>query len=209
LINTRRLDRIIANGDLIDPTYNYNKVSEIILINFFLKILKLGLVILNICFFLGMIWMIIADTQMDLTVDKVYQKNDNDDRFMSFYKIEGQPADRLAIIGMYFAFTTLSTVGFGDYTPRSNFERCVGAFILISGVAMFSYLMGNFIDILGSYQDLNAEFDDGDTLTKFFGAMKHFNNDVSLDIDFRTRIEAHFDYKWNNDRNLAISHEAD
>ncbi|NQZ18997.1 MAG: hypothetical protein HRT44_07065, partial [Bdellovibrionales bacterium] len=29
---------------------------------------------------------------------------------------------------MYWAFTTLSTVGFGDYYPVSNYERFLGAF---------------------------------------------------------------------------------
>lgn len=48
----------------------------------------------------------------------------------------------------YYAFTTLSTVGFGDFHPRSNAERTVCAFILLIGVAIFSYVMGNFIEIL-------------------------------------------------------------
>jgi len=51
----------------------------------------------------------------------------------------------------YFAFTSLSTVGFGDYVPRSNLERAVGAFMLLSGVAIFSYIMGNFIQILNNF----------------------------------------------------------
>jgi len=48
----------------------------------------------------------------------------------------------------YFAFTSLSTVGFGDYAPISNLERAVGAFMLLSGVAIFSYIMGNFIEMI-------------------------------------------------------------
>jgi uncharacterized membrane protein len=70
----------------------------------------------------------------------------------------------------------LSTVGFGDYTPRSNVERSVGAFVLLTGVNIFSFLIGNFIGILESYQELDMEFDDGDTLAKFFGMMKHYND---------------------------------
>ena len=42
----------------------------------------------------------------------------------------------------------MSTVGFGDYHPRSNVERAVGAAILFIGVAVFSYIMGNFSEIL-------------------------------------------------------------
>jgi hypothetical protein len=93
-----------------------------------------------------------------------------------------------SVIGLYFGFTTLSTVGFGDYAPRSNVERLVGAFILLSGVAMFSYLMGNFIDILGAYQDLNRDLDDDYTLAKFFGMMAHFNEDRPMDYRLKARI---------------------
>jgi len=52
---------------------------------------------------------------------------------------------------MYFSFTSLSTVGFGDYHPRGNFERLVICFYLLFGVAIFSYIMGNFIEILEDF----------------------------------------------------------
>ena len=78
---------------------------------------------------------------------------ENTESFLLKYGINNDPdgAVRDTIIGMYFAFTTLSTVGFGDYAPRSNVERAVGAFVLIAGVAMFSFLMGNFLEILTTY----------------------------------------------------------
>ena len=34
----------------------------------------------------------------------------------------------------YFAFTTLSSVGFGDFHPRSNTERVVGSIFMMLGV---------------------------------------------------------------------------
>lgn len=59
---------------------------------------------------------------------------------------------------------------------------------------MFSFLMGNFIEILGTYQVLNEDLDDGDTLAKFFGCMKHFNLGEDLNYDLKKKIEAHFDF---------------
>ena len=52
------------------------------------------------------------------------------------------------IILFYFTFTTLSTVGFGDYNPKSNIERAALAFLMLFGVAIFSVIMGQFIDML-------------------------------------------------------------
>lgn len=53
------------------------------------------------------------------------------------------------LLAIYYAFTSLSTVGFGDYNPKSNIERVLCAFILMFGVSIFSYIMGIFIEILG------------------------------------------------------------
>jgi hypothetical protein len=53
----------------------------------------------------------------------------------------------------------LSTVGFGDYSPRSNIERMVGAYLLLFGVAIFSYIMGNFIAIIDEFKEFIKELD--------------------------------------------------
>jgi len=52
------------------------------------------------------------------------------------------------LIFVYYSFTTLSTVGFGDFHPKSNVERIFVAFFMLFGVMIFSYIMGNFIDML-------------------------------------------------------------
>ena len=90
---------------------------------------------------------------------------------------------KITIVLIYFAFTSLSTVGFGDYAPRSDLERAVGAFMLLCGVAIFSYIMGNFIDILDKYRVFNQEIEDGEGLSKFFGTLFQFNNKVNMKKD--------------------------
>jgi hypothetical protein len=52
------------------------------------------------------------------------------------------------VIAVYFAFTSLSTVGFGDYCPRSDLERLLGSIMLLFGVSIFSMAMGRFIEMV-------------------------------------------------------------
>jgi hypothetical protein len=80
------------------------------------------------------------------------------------------------ILVTYFAITSLSTVGFGDYHPRGDTERIATVFILLFGVAIFSYIMGIFIVILDKISQFNADLDEGDSLAKFFGILRKFNN---------------------------------
>lgn len=61
---------------------------------------------------------------------------------------------------MYFAFTSLSTVGFGDYHPKNSFERLWIALILLSGVATFSYVLGEFLDIVTKFSDFDREYEE-------------------------------------------------
>ena len=65
------------------------------------------------------------------------------------YLDDGEPmtlSDRLIIL-VYFALTTLSTVGYGDLFPTSILEKALGVAIEIIGVTIFSILMNNFAEI--------------------------------------------------------------
>jgi hypothetical protein len=62
-------------------------------------------------------------------------------------------------------------VGFGDYNPRSDQERLFIAFGLLFGVAIFSLIMGNFIEMIGQIKESNAIDGDGDELARFFGVL--------------------------------------
>jgi hypothetical protein len=73
------------------------------------------------------------------------------DLFIDTFSMYSNTRMENMIIIFYFAFTSLSTVGFGDYHPRGNLERLMGAFILLGGVAIFSLIMGNFIEILQEF----------------------------------------------------------
>jgi hypothetical protein len=90
----------------------------------------------------------------------------------SFYDLS--KADEILEL-YYFTFTTLSTVGFGDFHPMSNTERLFMAFGMLFGVAIFSVIMGNFIDMLDVIKDFSEDFNEGEDLAKFFGILKAFN----------------------------------
>ena len=62
------------------------------------------------------------------------------------------------IISMYFALTTLSTVGLGDYYPKTNIERIIGSFVLLVGVMCFSFIMGNMKKMMMAFENMDVEF---------------------------------------------------
>ena len=56
---------------------------------------------------------------------------------------------------MYYALTTLSTVGYGDYYPTSIAEKIFGSIVQIFGVTFFSILMNGFIEVVLSLKGSN------------------------------------------------------
>ena len=48
----------------------------------------------------------------------------------------------------YFAFTTLTTIGFGDFHPKGDIERLYTSMMLLFGVMLMTYVMGNLIALL-------------------------------------------------------------
>ena len=72
--------------------------------------------------------------------------------------------------------TTLASVGYGDMRPISNSERLITALIFLVGVAAFSFIMGNFIDMLMEFKTVAAENEDHSGLSKFFSLLARFNS---------------------------------
>jgi hypothetical protein len=101
------------------------------------------------------------------------------------------------LVLLYFSFTSLTTVGFGDYNPRSDAERIFIAFGLLFGVAIFSYVMGQFIQVVEQFSVYNQVCEEGDELARFFGVLLHFNNYDDYDLDKKRDIERYFDYRWD------------
>ena len=46
-------------------------------------------------------------------------------------------------------------------------------------------------------------------LSKFFGTIRKFNNNVQIDLTLKREIEAFFAYKWTMDKNMAFKDEQD
>ena len=108
----------------------------------------------------------------------------------------------LLIILFYFSFTTLTTVGFGDYHPRSNRERIFITFQMMIGVCIFSYFLGDFISIIQEFLMPQSEGDE-ENLSRFFGLIRYFNEKEELNSDLKTQIEEYFQYRWSHDKNMT------
>ena len=146
-----------------------NNIVTIVIIKYLMKTIRLFIILVFISYYVGIFAYIIFDfSDPEL------------DTFNDAYDMFGRSKGEKVVLMQYFAFTSLSTVGFGDINPKSNIERIATSIILLMGVAIFSYIMGMFTEILNTFLTLNASLSDDENLAKFFGLIQRFNKNKSL-----------------------------
>jgi len=143
-----------------------------------------------------MFWFIFCD----------FTKGEEADNFIDVFDIASNSENKSKTVTLaYFVFTSLSTVGLGDFHPRSNYERFVGAFVLLFGVATTSLIVENIMSMILQMNAHQKSFEQSQQLSLFFGTMERFNEDRPLQPDFIETIEKYFDYRWAHNKNNAIS----
>ena len=104
--------------------------------SYVLKILKLTIIIANVSYLTGVGWLVLCEFVRDFILDIDIGPDEVDTNpdassyppgFMIEYGLMENSREQNIILSTYFAFTSLSTVGFGDYAPRGNIERVIGS----------------------------------------------------------------------------------
>jgi len=166
------------------------------LITHMLKILRFIVILFFLSYFTGLIWFVFSEMQFLGGAEENYISAFNKDQFSNYDN---------TISLTYFAFTTLTTVGLGDYHPFSNNERILCSFIMLFGVTCTSYLMDNFSRMLQALRNIDKNHEESERFHLFLGTLRKFNDYVRISDTFETKLEAYFQYRWQFNRNLAVS----
>jgi hypothetical protein len=189
-----------------DSKVDHNYIMRQIVMSYAFRVTRLVIIIFSFSYFIGTLWYIYT-WLIDDGVSTGYV------HFFGYFKFREAKADgkdfQSLIRVWYWAMTTLASVGYGDLRPISNSERIITAFIFLCGVAAFSFIMGNFVDMLNEFRTVTAENEDHSGLTKFFGLLSRFNRGHPLPKDTVMRIEEYFDYYWAQDLNYAMKSDED
>jgi hypothetical protein len=115
---------------------------------------------------------------------------------------------RQTIIVCYFALTTLSTVGYGDYFPITKIEKVMGMVFMLIGIVFFSKIMNSFIQIVQNYE-LKMNQDDAENnsdLNSWLQLLTRFQN-KPLPKQLQMQIDKQFSYFWANNRLGPLSYK--
>jgi len=89
------------------------------------------------------------------------------------------------LVSYYWAFQTLTTVGYGDISLGTNTEWTMASMWMIFGVGFYSYTIGNMTGMIESFDADNQQ------LNTKMEALKHYHyNNKKLGKRLYTRIES-------------------
>ncbi|KAA6426426.1 MAG: voltage-gated ion channel superfamily [Trebouxia sp. A1-2] len=93
------------------------------------------------------------------------------------------------IISLYWSVMTMSTIGYGDVTPKTQYERIYEIFGMILGASVYAYMVGAICSIVASMNAASAEFN------QQMDSLNTFMAESQLPPSLRARLREFFRYR--------------
>ena len=137
LLKTLRLVKILK---IVKNNMQLNKFFNKINLSLgFFQMLKLIILVIFITHFVSCLWFLAAKLQSFEPDTWVYRKGLLDESLTTQY-----------IASYYWAFQTLTTVGYGDIAPQTTVEMIISICWMLTGVGVYSFTIGNLSTILSN-----------------------------------------------------------
>ena len=184
-----RLKKVLKNEALM---YNMDFAScfiqERVVTQIVMQYVKTVMLLFGMVYFFATIW-------DSTTSNTCLEESERSDCFNTAYGIDDNTSSNRVLTFYYFTFTTLSSVGLGDLVPKSNVERMVGSFIMLLGVAMYSYVQNQFLKMANQLKNFDLNQDENTHFQKFINIFAKFNKGA-LPQELRDGILKDMRYIW-------------
>lgn len=175
LIDTSRFSKLLKSFQKEDS--DDQTIVHQYFILYVYNIFRLVIIAIMITYFIGcMVYFLSNEFNNETDVAEINTFN----TYFNLYDYQDNK-QRLTVC-CYFALTMLSTVGYGDFYPISNMEMIVAVVIMLGGVAFFSFIMGNFIEIITNYDKKMNSTERMPLLNDWIISLERFNGGYPLSM---------------------------
>jgi hypothetical protein len=151
----------------------------------YLRIIKFLLTVLLLTHWIACLWFLIA-----------FMDNFPKDSWVVVTGIKDAPIAKQYIVSLYWAFTTMTTIGYGDITPNRTIEYLVTIIIMFLGASIYALIIGNIASLISQIDSAKIRHNNRvDALIQYLSY-----HQVPLGII--AQIRNYYDYIWNRHRGL-------
>ena len=100
------------------------------------------------------------------------------------------PLERKYLFSIYWALTTLTTVGYGDITPQNDIERRFVTVALLLGSLVFAYILGVIASLLQTYDRQSM------LVGERIDAVKDYSRFRSLPRELSVRVRRYYEHYY-------------
>lgn len=94
------------------------------------------------------------------------------------------------INSLYWCVQTFTTVGYGDITPLNNLQHIYSVLVMLFGVGVYGYLIGNVANILSKRDPAKEQY------FKNIESLKAFSNFRNIPLGLQKKIRDYYVYIW-------------
>ncbi|CDW76390.1 UNKNOWN [Stylonychia lemnae] len=168
-----------------------NRVNELIMTDFgdiMFKALRICIMVFLFAHWLGCIFWVVGISQ---------------DHIKNFTWIKANSLQDLSnkeqyVSSVYWAITTMVTVGYGDITPVNTTERLVTIFNMLIASGIYAYIINEVSTTVRQYNTLASKYEE---------RMKYVNKFMiqkGIPQHLRTKIVRYLEYNWEQKKNIKI-----
>ncbi len=149
----------------------------------YFRIIKLFIFVLLLTHCLACIWFAIA-----------YIDNFPKDSWVVRSEIEKASPIKQYILSLYWAVTTMATIGYGDITPKRNVEYISTIIIMLLGASFYAFIIGNIASLISELDTAKLNYrNKTESLIQYLRYQQVPKEVIS-------KINNYYEYLWARDR---------
>lgn len=101
---------------------------------------------------------------------------------------------------LYWAITTLTTVGYGDITPTTEIEITFTLMVMFLGVSMYAYIIGSVSSLISNLDAAQARY------REKLDQIQTYMRENKISPTLQQKIRDYYQYRWIENRDIRDYH---
>ncbi len=107
------------------------------------------------------------------------------------------------VVSLYWAVTTLTTMGYGDITPKVMVEYIYTIVVMLMGVSFYAYIASNVSIVLANMDEAGSEYRDN------MEKLGEFMTRKRMTLPLRRRLRKYFHVYWKSRGRVGVYNDVD